>query len=229
MTTLDKALIAHIEIGGERFEIFVDPELGLAYKQGGKKELNNVLVVEDVFKHARNSERHKGEALRKAFGTEDIYAVADAILKRGELALTTDQKRKMVEDKRKQIAALISREATDPRTAAPLPLVRITQAMDAVRLDIDPFKDAAAQVDAVVSALRLTLPIKFERKRVACRIGPEFAQKTYGMLKNYGIQKEEWAKDGSLIVVIEMPAGLMGEFFDRLNKATAGQAQTKMI
>lgn len=229
MATLETALVAHIEVNGERFEIFVDPDLGLMYKKGEKKELNNVLVVEEIFKNARKGERHKGEALRKAFHTEDVWQIADNILKRGELALTTDQKKKMTEEKRKQIAALIAREATDPRTGAPHPLLRITQAMDAVRLDIDPFKDAGAQVDAVVSALRLTLPIKFERKRIACKIGPESAQRTYGLLKNYGIQKEEWTSDGSLVAVVELPAGMVGEFFDRLNKATAGQAQTKMM
>jgi ribosome maturation protein Sdo1 len=61
------------------------------------------------------------------------------------------------------------------------------------------------------------------------RIGPEHAQRVYGMLKNQGIEKEEWTPDGSLVVVISMPAGLASEFYDKLNKATAGQAQTKLI
>lgn len=229
MATLENALVAHIEVNGERFEIFVDPDLGLSYKQGQKKELNNVLVVEEVFKNARKGERHKSADLKKAFHTEGVWEIADIILKKGELSLTTEQKRKMLEEKRKQIASLIAREAIDPRTGAPHTLTRITQAMEAVRLDIDQFKDAAMQVDATVSALRLTLPIKFEKKRIACRIGPEQAQRTYGMLKNYGIQKEEWASDGSLVVVMELPAGIVSEFFDRLNKATAGAAQTKML
>jgi len=229
MTTLDKALIAHMDVNGERFEIFVDPDLGLMYKRGEKKELNNVLVVEEVFKNAHKGERHKSEALKKAFHTENMWEIAGIILKKGDLALTTDQKKRMIEDKRKQIAALIAREAIDPRTGAPHTLVRITQTMDNTRLDIDPFKDASMQVDAVVSALRLALPIKFERKRIACKIGPEYAQKTYGMFKNYGIQKEEWTSDGSLVVVVEIPAGLTSEFFDKINKATAGNAQTKMV
>ena len=229
MATLDTALVAHIEVNGERFEIFVDPDLGLAYKQGAKKELNNVLVAEEIFKNAKKGERCKSSELQKAFHTDDVWKIADIILKKGELALTTDQKRKMLEEKRKQIAALIAREAIDPRTGAPHTLLRITQAMDAARLDIDPFKDAGQQVDGVVSALRLALPIKFEKKRIAVKIGPEHAQRTYGLLKNYGIQKEEWASDGSLVTVMELPAGIVSEFFDRLNKATAGQAQTKML
>jgi ribosome maturation protein SDO1 len=65
--------------------------------------------------------------------------------------------------------------------------------------------------------------------RIAVKIGPEHAQKIYGTLKGFGIQKEEWERDGSLIVVVEMPAGLQGSFYDRINKATAGSAQTKII
>lgn len=229
MATLDTALIAHMDVKGERFEIFVDPDLGLAYKQGAKKELNNVLVVEEIFKNARKGERHKSTDLKKAFQTEEIWKIADIILKKGDLALTTEQKRKMLEEKRKQIASLIAREAIDPRTGAPHTLVRITQAMENVRLDIDPFRDAATQIDSVISALRLALPIKFEKKKIAIKVGPEYAQRTYGLFKNYGIQKEEWTSDGSLVVTMELPAGIVSEFYDRLNKATAGQAQTKIL
>jgi ribosome maturation protein SDO1 len=71
--------------------------------------------------------------------------------------------------------------------------------------------------------------MKFERVRIAVRVPPEHAQRVYGTLKGYGIQKEEWARDGSLIVALEMPAGMQGEFYERLNRATAGSAETRMM
>ncbi len=229
MVSLDKAMVAHYKVDGEVFQILVDPDAGLAYRTGAKKELANVLAVDEIFKDAHRGERHKAAELQKAFHTQDVQAIADIILKKGELALTTDQKRKMLEEKRKQIAALIAREAIDPRTGAPHTLARITQAMDNVRLDIDPFKEPALQMDEVITALRPELPIKMARTRIAVRIGPEYAKRTYGLLKSNGIEKEEWTADGSLVVVLSLPAGLTGEFYDRLNKATAGQAQTKLI
>ncbi len=222
-------MVAHMKVNGEQFEILVDPDLALAYHKGEKKEINNVLAAEEIFKDARRGERHKSAALQKAFKTDDIFAIAGRILKEGELALTTEQKRKMVEEKRKQIAQLIAREATDPRTGAPHPLIRIEQAMQKVRLDIDPFKDASAQMSDVISSLRVDLPIKLVKKKIAIKVGPEYASRVYGLLKREGIQKEEHSSDGSLMVVLEVPAGLVGEFFDRLNKATAGQAQTRYI
>jgi ribosome maturation protein SDO1 len=229
MASLDKSITAHMDISGERYEILVDPDLAYQYRVGQKKELNNVLTVEEVFKNFKKGERHTTSSLQKAFGTTDVWQISERILKNGEIQLTTDQKRKMLEEKRKQIVALIMREAIDPRTGAPHTQMRIEQALDESRVHIDGFKDAAQQIEEVIKALRPIIPLKFEHVRIAARVPPDYAQRIYGSLKGYGIQKEEWARDGSLIVVIEMPAGMQGEFYDRLNKMTAGSAETKIL
>jgi len=218
-----------MEIAGERFEVMVDPDLALAFRLGQKKELNNVLTVEEIFKNFRKGERHTSSSLQKAFGTTDAFVIAERIIRNGELALTTEQKKKMLEDKRKQIVAILMRECIDPRTGAPHTQLRLEQSMDAARVHIDGFRDAASQVEDVMKALRPIIPLKVERVRVAVKVPPEHAQRIYGTLKGYGIQKEEWARDGSLIVVIEMPAGMQGEFYDKINRATAGAAETKLM
>jgi ribosome maturation protein SDO1 len=229
MANLENSITAHMDISGERYEIMVDPDLAYMYRTGQKKELANVLTVEEVFKNFRKGERHTSSALQKAFGSTDIYEIADRILKRGELQLTTEQKRKMLEERRKQVIAILMREAIDPRTGAPHTQLRLEQALEQSRVHIDGFKEAAEQMEEVIKALRPIIPLKFEKVRIAAKIPPDFAQRIYGMLKGYGIQREEWARDGSLIVVIEMPAGMQGEFYDRLNKATAGAAETKLM
>lgn len=229
MTSLDKAILAHMDINGERYELLVDPDLAYSYRTGQKKELNNVLVVEEVFKNFRNGDRHTSSALQKAFGTNDIFVIAERIIKKGELQLTTEQKRKMLVERKKQIIAILMRECIDPRTGGPHTQMRLEQALEESRVHIDGFKEASEQLEDVIKAMRPIIPMKFERVKVAARIPPEFSQRIYGMLKGYGIQKEEWAKDGSLIVVIEMPAGMQGEFYDRLNKATAGSVETKIM
>ena len=229
MVSLDKAIIAHIKVQGKAFEIFVDPDAGLAYRLGQKKDLNNVLVVEEIFTDAKASERAKAAELQKAFQTTDAFLIAEKILKEGELALTTEQKRHMMEEKRKQIAQLIAREATDPRTGAPHPLARIVASMDKVRLDIDPWQDAAAQMDKIISALRIELPIKMEKKRIAINVPAIHAHRAYGLLKSQHVEREEWGADGSLMGVVNVPAGMVGEFLDKLNKATSGDNQTKML
>jgi ribosome maturation protein SDO1 len=229
MASLDRSVTAHIDVRGERFEIIVDPNLALDFKLGKKTDFNNILVVEEIFKDANKGERHKGESLKKAFGTEDIFEIAKKIVLDGEVPITTEQRRQMTEEKRKKIITIISRESIDPRTHAPHPPQRIERAMEEARVKIDPFKSATEQLDEIVSALRPIIPLKFEKARLAVRVPADIAQKSYGMLKEYHIQQEEWANDGSLIVVIEIPAGTQPEFFDRINHLTAGRAQIKDV
>lgn len=229
MGSLDKAIVAHIDVNGKRFEILVDSELGYMYKVGKKNELNNVLVVEEVFENYRKGERHKEAELQKAFGTTDINKIAERILKTGEIQLTTDQRRKMQEEKRVRIVAILARECVDPRTGAPHPPQRIERAMEEARIQIDPFKDAEVQLEEILKKLKILLPLKFEKVRIAVRVPVAHAQRSYGVLKEFHMVNEEWQNDGSLIAVCEMPAGMQADFFDRINKLTSGQVETKII
>jgi ribosome maturation protein SDO1 len=74
------------------------------------------------------------------------------------------------------------------------------------------------------------LPIKVEKMRVAVKVFPEHAAKAYGSIKGFGtITKEEWQSDGSLVALVEMPAGLYSSFVDRIGKITQGTVQTKVL
>jgi len=229
MVSLDKAITARLETHGERFEILVDPDLAYLFKTGRKSDLTNLLAVEEIFTDARKGERPTTEALKKAFGTTDVMKIAEIILRKGEVQLTTEQRKKMMEERRKKIVSILARECVDPRTGAPHPPQRIEKAMEESKIHIDPFKDAEAQLDEVMNSLRVILPIKFERVKIAVRIPAEYAPRAYGTLKEYNLQNEEWQQNGSLIAVVEMPAGLQGEFYDKINRITSGNVETKII
>ena len=229
MTTLDRAIIACYEKAGKRFELYVDPDAAYAYLDRQKPDLKNILVSDEIYADAKKAEKAKPADIEKAFGTQDIMKVLELILRNGEVQLTTEQKRKKVEEKRKQIIAILLREAIDPRTKTPHTQLRIENAMDQVRLNIEPFKDAREQLEDVVKLLRPLLPMKFEKIKIAVKVPAAFAHKCYGMLKNYGLEKEEWTKTGDLVVVVEIFGGLQGEFYDKLNKLTSGQIETKVL
>lgn len=229
MVTLDKAIIASYDRNGNHFEVYVDPDAAQAYKEGRKPDLKNILVSEEVYLDARKGERAKSEPVQKAFGTTDIQKILEIILKNGEIHLTTDQKRKKVEEMRKKIVAILVRESIDPRTNAPHTQIRIENALDQIKVTIDPFKDPREQLPDIIKELRPLLPLKFDKIRIAVKVPAAFAQKSYGVLKNYGILKEEWASDGSLLTVVEIFGGLQGEFYDRLNKLTGGAVETKIV
>ncbi|MEK6982841.1 MAG: ribosome assembly factor SBDS [Candidatus Micrarchaeota archaeon] len=229
MTTLDKAIIASYEKAGERFELYVDQDAAYAYIEKKKTDLKNILVAEEVYIDARKGEKAKADQLQKVFGTTDIMKILELVMEKGEVQLTTDQRRKKIEDKRKQIIAILLREAIDPRTNAPHTPIRIENALEQVKVGIDPFKDPREQLNDIVKELKLILPIKFEKVRIAIKVPPEHAHRCYGTLKSYGILQEQWAQDGSFICMVEIFAGMQGEFYDKINKLTIGTVETKII
>jgi ribosome maturation protein SDO1 len=226
----EKLTTARISKDGEKFEILVKPEPALDYKMGKPLGISQLLVIDEIFSDGNKGTRASSEKLEKAFGTIDPLKIAEDIMRHGELQLTTDQRRQLVDDKRKQVIAFISRNCIDPRTGTPHPPLRIEQALNQVKYSIDPFKPAEEQSKDIIDELRSIIPIKMEQMRVAVKILAEYGAKGYGAVKGYGtITKEEWQADGALVAVVEMPAGVYGPFVERLGKITQGTIQTKIL
>ncbi|MFH0971492.1 MAG: ribosome assembly factor SBDS [Candidatus Micrarchaeota archaeon] len=229
MSQIEGVLICRLDKNGEKFEILIDPKRGYDYKLGNRADFSNVLMSEEVFKDANKGERHTASSLKKAFHTEDMLEIAKLILKEGDLQITTDQKRKLLEEKKAKIIDMIARNAIDPRNKTPHPLIRIQNALEQAKFHFDAFKSAEEQMEDAIDAIREFIPISLEKMKIAVKIPAEYAGRCYGALKEYGIKKEEYGKDGSLIAMVEIPAGLQGEFYDRLNKLTSGNVQTKVL
>ena len=226
----EKFTIARLTKDNEHFEILVKPPKALDYRNGKLASITEVLAAETIFSDANKGTRVSEEQLRKAFGTIDSLIIADAILKKGTLQLTTEQRRKMVEDKRKQVIDFISREAVDPKTNLPHPPMRIENAMEQVRYPIDPYKPVEEQARDIVKLLRPILPLKIEQISVSVHIPAEHAARAYGAVKTAGtIKHEEWRSDGSWQGTIEMPAGSYASFLNKLGNVTKGNGEAKLI
>jgi ribosome maturation protein SDO1 len=226
----EKHTTARLAVAGEHFEILVHPDPALNFKMGRPVELSQILVIDTVFSDASKGMRASDEKLQKTFKTTDGMKIAETILRKGELQLTTEQRHRLVDEKKRGIISFISRNCIDPRTQAPHPPLRIEQAMEQVRVVIDPFKDAEEQAKQVIEALRPILPLKMEKIRIAIKIPPEYAARSIGVVKDYvTITREEWQADGSWVAVVEMPAGVHVSFLEKLGGVTRGNVQTKIL
>lgn len=222
--------IARINIGGESFEILVNPDPAFSFRSGKSVPLSEVLVTDVVFTDANKGLRAPEKKLIEAFGTTDPLEIAKVILRRGTLQITAQQRKRMIEEKRRQIIDFISRNAVDPRTKLPHPPTRIEQALEQVHFSIDPFRSVEEQANEAIKALRSILPLSVERISVAVRIPSEHVGKSYGVLKSFGtIKKEVWLSDGSLSAILEMPAGLYGSFLEKIGKVTRGNVEAKIL
>ncbi len=226
---LNDALIVKYKKGNLQFEIFVNKDKAHPYHIGELTNVRDVLIVEDIYKDAKKGEKWDEKTLIDNFGTDDPYKIAEHIMKHSEIPMTTEQRKKKLENKRKQILDIIRRESIDPRTNAPHTMVRLENAMEQIKVNIDPFKTAEQQVETVIKALRLVLPIKIETVEIAIRIPAIYAAKAYGIVKGYNPRKEEWGSQGDLIAIISIPGGLQTELYNKLNSVTQGNVQTKVV
>jgi ribosome maturation protein SDO1 len=226
----DRYTVARIARDGEHFEILVKPQPALDYRMGKKAAISEILAIDTIFTDANKGTKASEEKLKKAFGTLDTLAIAETVLTKGQLQLTTDQRRQLTDAKRKQVIAFISRNCVDPKTNMPHPPIRIEQAMEKIHYPIDPFKEAEEQAKDIIKLLRPILPIKMENVNVDIHIPTEHAARAYGTVKGYGtLKKDEWRADGSWHGVIEMPAGAYGPLLEKLGEITRGTAEAKIV
>lgn len=229
MIPVDKAVLARFSKGERYFEVFVDADKAQAFRRGENVRIDDIVASRSVYSDAKKGVKVPDCDLAAAFATTDFDVIARKIIKDGEISLTTDQKKRMAEERRKQLIALIARGAVDPRTHLPHPPARIEKALDQTKLHIDPMKPAEAQVEDALKALRPIIPIKIETVKLAVKIPAQNAAGAFQVLRQYKVIKEEWANDGSLIVAVELPAGMQGDFFDRLNRVTQGNVESRVI
>lgn len=230
MVSIDKAVIAKLERSEQRFEILVDPDKALELKKGLKVNMDELLAYPAIYRDARKGEAVAEKDLQRIFGTTDIFKVVERIIKEGELQLTTEQKRKMIEQKKIQIANIISKKGINPQTNTPHPPQRIITAMEQAGVNIDPFMDAELQVDKVLKSIKSILPIKFQKVTLRLKIPAQYSGSAYSMLRNLGnFRTEEWSSDGSLIVEIEVLGGMQDEIFQKISSLTHGNFESKIV
>lgn len=230
MVSLDDAITAKLETHGETFEILLDPKVFDLMKQGKTFDIVEYMAVEEVFKNASKGTKQSEDKLKEAFDTEDIAEIARKIVEKGEIQITAEQRKEMLESKKQQIITYIAANAINPQTHTPHPPLRIQMALEEAKFHVDPFKPLDKEIDEAMKLLRPLLPIRFEKSRIAIKLNGSDYGRCFDDLISYGIvEREEWTADGSWIGVMEIPAGLITEITEKLKHKTKGTASVKLI
>lgn len=230
MVSLENAVIARLHKGADRFEVLVDPHEAEHIIEGKVDNILSTLAIDAVFSDSKKGTHAAVESLQKHFNTTDISIIAKEIIQKGEIQLTTEQRREMQEKKKKRIVDLIVRNAMDPQTKMPHPRTRIELALEEAKVHIDPFKSVNQQMKTILESLRPILPISMEQARISVKIPPEHVGKAYGAVRSFGtLEREEWQSDGTWIGIVKLPAGMQTDFYDRLNTLTKGNVETRIL
>ena len=235
MVNVDEAIVARLESYGEKFEVLVDPDLAADFKNPEKGDIaiEDVLAVEDIFKDAKKGDKASEESMKKVFQDIDIsdpLEVAKVIINKGNIQLTAQQKRDMQEEKRRMVVNKIARESINPQTGFPHPVNRIENAMEETKVKIDPFMSVDEQVQTTLKAIKVKIPIRFEKVKIAVKLAGNVAGNAFSTISKFGtIMNEEWQQDGSWIAIVEIPGGLQDQFSGKMAELSGGSAEIKVI
>lgn len=213
---------AKIKIGGQTYGILVDSDRAIAVKEGRAVVSGDVLATNEVFSDIKKGMRAGANEIMNAFGTSDIFAIAQRIIKNGELQIPADYKNKQREDRVKQVIDFIIKNAVDPKTGRPHTSDRIKSAIEQLGINIDN-KPVEEQIMPILDKLKTVIPIKIETKKIRVTIPAAHTGRAYTVVKDLK-ENEEWLNNGDLSCVINVPAGMQMEFYDKLNSATHGSA-----
>ena len=230
MVSLEDAVTARFETGGNRFEILVDPKSAQDYKDGGEIDWEDAIAADGVWSDSSKGERAPDILVNNTFGSLELIEIYKKILDEGTIQLTSQQRKEMVEQKKKQIIARIVANAMNPQTGGAHPPQRIENAIEEARYSVDPMDTVDKQVENVVKMIKPLIPISFEKIRVAVKILAIHVGKCYGQLSGIGkIENEEYQKDGSWVGIMEMSAASYNKLEDILGSITKGTAETKIL
>jgi len=216
---------------GEKFEMIVDSELAWEYKLGKRISLENVLISDTVYKDANKGERATVASLQKVFGTTDVMKIADIIIKKGDLPITAERRNRLIEENRKKIINIITRNCIDTRTNAPLPPSRVENILKELKVRIDPFASAEEQATEIIKEIKKVIPIKIAKAIIQIQIPVEYASKAYNQViaKMSTVVNSNWKNDGSWEGEVEIPAGIQETFIQKINEISNRKAIIKNI
>ena len=230
MVSLEDAVIARLESGGHRFEILIDPNEAQSYKEGDEIDWEDSIAVDGVWADSAKGERSPENILDEFFGSSDLIEIYKKILTEGNIQLTSEQKKEMIDNKRKQILSHIVANAMNPQTGGAHPPQRIENAIVEAKYNFDPIRSVEKQVEDIVRKIRPLIPISFEKVKAAVKIPAIHVGKCYGQISGLGtIENEEYQSDGSWIGIVKMSAASYNELENLLGAVTKGSAELKII
>ncbi len=101
--------------------------------------------------------------------------------------------------------------------------------MNEIKFGVDLYKPVKEQATLALKELKKVLPISMSKLVVAFKIPAQFAGKAASIVHKYDVKKEEWQKDGSLVVLLELPASVKQSVFNELNHLTHGEVESKIV
>ncbi len=217
--------LARLKKGGENFEVVIsDVDKALAFRSGKEINVKEFIQSQTVFENANKGLKASEDKVKSVLGDTPIAK----IIRDGELHLTADQRKKLMEDRRNRIIEHIQQNSVNPKSGSPHPRQRIELAMDQAKVSVDISENTEAQIQKVIKSIRTIIPLSFDKVKLKINIPAKYAGSAYSALKNRysaSMKKEEWQNDGGIKVELEVVGGAKSDIYSLISKLTNGEAE----
>ena len=199
-------------------------------------------------KKKKIGEKPTQEELKQAFGTNDMKQVSfkqnnkkqnkkkthkypknknlQTIVLNGELQLTANDRKLLVENKRKQIVNLINKEYINPTTLKPYGIVQIDSALTSIKAKIEIEKRAEDQVKTILKTLILSLPLKkVEEMEGTLKIPLKFVGQVQSFIHKHCKVISENFESENCVFNLQISSSEYDNFILNLTKSTNGDFQ----
>jgi len=216
---------AKLKREGKTFDILVDLDEALKVRKG-TGNVNSALITNTIFYNVKSGDVASSSDLTKIFGTTDPVAIAEKIIKSGELEVPADYIKKEQGQKYKQVVDFLSKNAVD-QNSRPYTPERITRSLEEAKVNVLN-KPIEQQIQDIIQQLQRIIPIRMETKKIKVTIPAQHSPQAYGVIHSF-IEKEEWLSNGDLQATLNVPAGMVLDFYDKLNNVTHGSAYSEEV
>ena len=217
--------IARINKGKSHFEIIVNMDDALKVKDNK----SDYLLVEGdaIFTNVKRGDRASNAELETAFGTTSIDEIGKIIVKEGDVLVDQTRRSAEQEQKIKRVVDFLATNAIDPQNKNPISPERLKSTIEEAHINIKnvPVEN---QIQDILAELSKIIPIKIETRKVKVTIPALQTGKAYGVIAQYK-EKENWLADGSLEAILNIPAGILIDFYEKINAATQGSVLSEEL
>jgi len=219
-------VVARMKVKNKHYEILVDLDEAMKIRESKGGNIVSAVISNSVQHDMKQGISVSNADLMDAFGTTDLYEVAKKIIMSGEVQKTQEVRDAERDAKVKQVVNLVLKNASDQH-GHPYTEERIRRAIEEAHYHIDN-RAPEQQLTELIAKLQTIIPIKMETKKIKLIIPARFTGQVYGLLKEFK-ESEEWLSNGDLQAIINIPAGMQIDFYDRLNAITHGAVRSEDV
>eukprot|EP01095_Lingulamoeba_sp_RSL-Kostka_P010206 TRINITY_DN3635_c1_g1_i1.p1 TRINITY_DN3635_c1_g1~~TRINITY_DN3635_c1_g1_i1.p1 ORF type:complete len:260 (+),score=83.05 TRINITY_DN3635_c1_g1_i1:75-854(+) len=214
--------LVRYKVNRNNFEVMVNPGAVMKYRKKTITDIQEVIYSDVIYKNQSKAEQASEADLSQGFETEDVMACIEIILQKGEVQLTSAERKAKVEKKRLEIINFIHQNYVDPASKKPIPVVRIENALETMKFKPDGNIPTDKQLAKLLKKLPEYIPLKKMIMSGALTIPNKYIGQAQNVVHKYcETGKESWGN--AWTVEVSIVPGVYDNFIRDISSATQGE------